>query len=393
MKKNNLSVGGLLIGFFFFIAFFPLVEQNIRFAFMIGVAAIISLFVVIKPKYLLSNTLYVLAIVFIVATYITHSSYFPPLTDYAENKRLYFYFLFITCGMIFPLYFTDETKINNFVYVLVFTTIIMSFFALQEGETSNIRRRASELNPTLHSKLLFYPVMLLIAKNNLKGSSKYLVVIALFGAIACVFTGSRGAIVAIVVTTIIYYSTYMKPAVVMKMAVTLLLAFIGFYFAIDYLPVELAQRFSLDSLLTQNREGDRLFLYVLSAEIINENFHGIGLGNMSNFYYINAPHNIFLELVMDVGYLLSLPFFLLLFFAMYRAIKATRSAFWGDRFFAILFFYMFTNTLIGGELTIANSMFYVALGYLIVGYNPRRQKIYDKYFNVNLRPKNSLQFS
>jgi hypothetical protein len=256
----------------------------------------------------------------------------------------------------------NENTATKLVEFLVFVSFCFALLAFTAGSTDNLRRSGIELNPTLHSKMLFFSTLLLIAKSKSGLHSRKLILLTVLALAACVATGSRGAIVVVLLCLILDKLVALRVGELVNLLKYSTLILLAVPALLIFAPAEISSRFSLESLSDQNKEGDRLFLFSFAIDLIAKNPFGIGMGNMSDYFWVAAPHNIFLEAVLDLGWIVALPYLILLVATFIRSIQFLRSGNFVLRFFSLWFVFMFFNSMIGGEMAFPSLMLYMSMG-------------------------------
>jgi len=365
IKWIDIFAAGML-AVFLFSAHFSLLEQNIRFAAMFG-----SLFAMVIAS--LNNAahiftgkgfMYVLIVLCAAFAIYTHNESVPTLTEYASQKRLYFYFVFLACGLIFPLGLCRQKSMEMAIWMLVGISVIFAILSFFGGDTGNIRRSAIGLNPTLLSKLVFFPALYLLIRGGSIFKHKILFISAVLGVFGCIASGSRGAILAFLLCVALYGGSTLRIKDIFKFGV-LGLMFLGLaLLALSYAPDEISSRFTLSALEGQYNEGSRLFLYDFSWNLFLNNLDGIGMGNMSAYFWIYAPHNLILEALLDLGWLHSILYIFLLVMSFIIAVRSFHSPNINYRFICGWYIFMFMNSMIGGEMSFPSIMLYIPMGLL-----------------------------
>lgn len=152
------------------------------------------------------------------------------------------------------------------------------------------------------------------------------IIISLIIFFGILLTGSRGALIAIVVAVIIGLFSYKKDIKsILKIIAFLILLIIMGYFALKILPDELiTNRFNLNILFGQNELAShshsryKIWGYALEL-IIDKPILGYGLGNffsaIATIYRVCASHNMYILLMVEggiIGFLIFLiPIFIL----------------------------------------------------------------------------------
>ncbi len=307
----------------------------------------------------------VIAFIWIFFIYL-HSRSYPPITEYARAKFPYFIFI-ITMGLIIIPFVIERYNIwlNFFAALIIFSIFmaVVSFFP--SLDSTNARYSVIELSPTMLGKIVVLPILAFLFYSGKNWKLKYfLAASSLLGIVACVNTGSRTPLVAVLITYLVYLLINPDLKRYAKSAVALMLFFSVFIFYLGVADPEVAQRFNLDafSVEEQSDEGDRLYVWILALQSISSNPAGLGFGNFSSIFWLNAPHNIWLEAIVELGFWVSLPLFVLTVIGLRSAIKLLRHQDRFGTFIASLFFFNIITSLTGNELTLSAVFFYISLG-------------------------------
>ena len=295
-----------------------------------------------------------------------HSRSYPPITDYARAKFPYFIFI-ITMGLIIIPFVIERYNIwLQFLVALIIFAIFMAVVSFFPSlDSTNARYSVIELSPTMLGKIVVLPILAFLFYNGKDWRTKYfLAACSLLGIIACVNTGSKTPLLAVLITYLIYLLINPDFKTYAKSAFALLLFFAVFVLYLGFADPEVAQRFNLDafSVEEQSGEGDRLYVWQLAVESIASKAGGLGFGNFSSIFWLNAPHNIWLEAVVELGFWVSLPLFVLTAIGLRSAVKLLRHEDKFARFIASLFFFNLITSLTGNELTLSAVFFYISLG-------------------------------
>jgi len=330
--------------------------------------------------------IYVLIVLFTGFAVYSHNQSVPALTEFAAQKRLYFYFAFVSCGLIFPLGLCRQKSMEMAIWMLVGISVIFAILSFFAGNTDNIRISAIGLNPSLLSKLVFFPALYLLIRGGSIFKHKILFFSAVLGIFGCIASGSRGAILAFLLCVALYGGSTLRIKDIFKFGV-LGLMFLGLaMLALSYAPDEISSRFTLSALDGQYNEGSRLFLYDFSWNMFLNNLDGIGMGNMSAYFWIYAPHNLILEALLDLGWLHSILYIILLVMSFIMAVRSFHSPNINYRFICGWYIFMFMNSMIGGEMSFPSIMLYIPMGLVWLFPNHVfRQK--NTHMNVALNSK------
>ena len=114
---------------------------------------------------------------------------------------------------------------------------------------------------------------------------------------------------------------------------------------------------SLESLFALTSVSARMDAYVQSYYSLSESFLGLGWGGWSKISYLNYPHNIFLEILVEPPLLLGLFLISFMWLAFYL-IK--------DQRFRILFFVMLLMAQFSGSIVDNRGIFFITMLFLLV---------------------------
>ena len=296
-----------------------------------------------------------------------HNLTHPALTAYAENKRILFPIVFLFCLVIFPLAIhAFDRNLKYTMLALISVSVLFALLAFVAPTGGNLRRSGIELNPLMHAKLLFFPFFLMLAGPVRSHHRILLFAALLLSIIACLKTGSRSPIAVAIVILLLDAILTSRIKGMMRLISYGGLLLASVVLLVDFLPREIAERFSPEEIWPQFEEGDRLFLFVFAIDMIQHNPTGIGMGNMSAHFWLAAPHNIVLEAIMDFGFMLAMPYVGLLAYVTMLAFRGLRSRHTPTRFVAIWYFFFLGQSLIGGEMTFPSILLYMPMGLLIL---------------------------
>ncbi|AMO84783.1 O-antigen ligase family protein [Solibacillus isronensis] len=191
---------------------------------------------------------------------------------------------------------------------------------------------------------------------NRKGFYKF---IAAFNLIIIIWTGSRTAIIALIVTTILMYFYKKKIKIKDLLKIPFILTFL--YFILYYL-------FQSGFFRTSQGLGSRDRLAEITFIMLKEEpFLGYGMNAVTpllNSYRTlsSSTHNTYLDYALTYGIPLTIIYLLVIFFAMYRGFKAKIE---GNILCVLIFLFIFSNSIaisLGGVGAIS-LIFTLYLGY------------------------------
>ena len=375
-RQSSIKIGyrtlvAILLLTFISVTHLPILSDSARDGLMVicilGSAVFAFLRLGVKRKGISRSMALVLLAAFLILSFSLHNFLYPALTDYASNKRLLFPIIFLSSFVIFPLALSSyDVNSKALIKYLILFSLLFALLAFVAPTGSNIRRSGIELNPAMHSKLLFFPFFLLIAQKSRSPNQILLIAAVILCIIATLKTGSRTPFAAVII--VLFLDTIVNANLknLIRFFAYCILIFTTVFFLLDYLPSGISDRFKIEEMVSQSDEGDRLFLYFFAINLISQNPFGIGMGNMSSYFWVNAPHNIILELFVDFGLFFPIPMVLLFLYTSLVALKALRRKETEFRFLAIWYLSFFLYGLTGGELTFPSLLLYIPMGLLLL---------------------------
>lgn len=359
-----------LIFLFCVVIFLPIFEDNAKWNYVIPIALAISLFAspaVLSSSKWESYSLKILGLLLVWYIFLFFHRYlFPPGTEYAFNKLPLLAFISFIGAFAIP------AAVENFrawhlaaaaltAVGAVFT--IISFFP--STELSNARYSTIGLNPALLAKLTAIPIIAALSfRNGPSPLRTLLFVLAILAVAGSINTGSRTPLVAVCIAYAAHLLVRFRFKEIIRSAGIYTVLGAVFLIYLGFGNPEVVERFSFEALSVANNsdEGDRVFLYQLAIEIIQANPMGIGLGNFSTIFWINAPHNIYLESISETGWIGIIPVILLTWIGVKSSIFLFKADDAFGTFIAIFFVYNLVTSIVGNELTLPSLMFYISIG-------------------------------
>lgn len=353
-----------------------LLPDSLRFAVM-AMVFFLSFFIFISSlSFQPRINLGVFLLGFFILAGLMHSFLFPPLTKYAEDKRIYFYFV-----LSLILFLTSHSNFYYKNYKVIFRGLflvgIVYFFISIGFKPSDDNARVNEfgLNPLILAKnVALLGVLSLFIPN--KKVSYIIFILSLVGVIS---TGSRGPFIILIFILFIkfimekeYFSSFLF--------ITILSFILAFYeLFLKFMPESFSSRLTGDALRYQiesDSGGERIHLFKLAIDILKDNpIWGVGLGNYSYYAPLNAPHNIYLEIFVEMGLFFFLMFLFFIFKALccgYFFVRKSNDYELKGLFFIYLFFVL--SMLLDGELTIQSFLLYY-LGFLFLNFYYRGKRL------------------
>lgn len=295
-----------------------------------------------------------------------HSIGYPPLTEYAQNKFQNLIFISTTTLLLIP-FIVEKYKLWNWLIVILVTfavvMAIVSFFPSQISQ--NARYSVIDLSPTMLGRIVVIPIIVFLFYVGHNTRTKViLAILSLIGLAACVNTGSRSPLLMVALAYFIFLALNARFSLILKSSLVLTVLGAIFMVYLNYANPEVASRFNLEdlSIAQHSDEGDRVYMWKLSLDLIASHWAGMGLGNFSAAFWLNAPHNIWLEAIVELGIIGSVPLFILSFIGLRDAVRLMKNQNSTGRFIGGFFMFAFLTSLIGNELTLTSIWFYMSLG-------------------------------
>ncbi|MDM1500005.1 O-antigen ligase family protein [Myroides odoratimimus] len=374
-KNISLAVFFILIGYFFINLSFLSdgVRQIIAFSFFI-LSILFSLKYVISDFVLNLRSGSVLLGVFICLYVFIFSNIILPFKEYGINKYHYFLFVIVISFCAIPLHLSRNANMKLFANGLFWISLTYCFIAIVFADASLGRRSEAGLNPSILARIAMicgvYSANLMI----FKGITKKSLFVVIFSVVAVLFTATKTPVPVFIFSLLIVYYRYVKWYNIFKyfkyMLVIIPLIFILIQW---FVPKEFVDRvfdpkgLSVES---QSVEGNRFQLYDVAIDVIYNNPLGSGFGGFAKHHsFIIAPHNIFLEFGVELGFVFML-LFMIWCFCIIKKIMCVKKLDFYKGFYFTLFFYLFLSSLFGGEITIQALLLYIVGNYILFYLKP-----------------------
>lgn len=359
----------LLIGNFNISIFFSLIYTVL----LVSIFSTIKFFK-ITPIKMVQFSFLSLAIVFNLLLWIVYDFQQYGLTKFMN-------FIFITVPLMIVFSEKMEKKDLSFFIMVLFSvsSLLLLLFILNFSSLSSDRGGVLGGGPIVLSRWLCMGALISFFFAPLK---KYrLILFPLFILIA-LFTGSRGPLLALFFTLSIYFLLNFRKLFYKTMAILSLLIVIGVMTGL----VEYFQQFSTVARVFMNFTIDsststsgRFSLINLAFRDIIDNPLGIGIGNWlsnsldTNYLLIkgfNYPHNIFLEIFLEMGVIVGVLFLIYTILVLSRAMRLLRFSRQNSivkLFFYVLIFLLF-NAQVSGDLSDSRLLFIIMA--VLTSYTP-----------------------
>lgn len=296
------------------------------------------------------------------------SFFFFQKNEYSYYK-FFMLFVKIPALTLIPFFLRQNYKIffwgyiSSLMLVILLLTVKSGSFLSSETPTVNSRLDVGSLNPIWISRLVFEAV--LIAGMILKLGKGKLLFLILASFPVVYMSGSKGPIVACLITWFLYSLKFGGGRIKMIMLTGIVL--IGGYMALtgsaglneDSYFVQRFLRVVPDASSDEMKEESRMIVWPLTIEKIKEGgmsalLFGNGIGNFPQFYYGYPtndrvyPHNFFLEMIVEEGVLLTV-FVCFFFFYFYRKSRND---------FKYIFIYFLLNAMFSGDIILNEQVFF-----------------------------------
>lgn len=373
LSRSNIN--DTLMVLFLLISSFIIFPNEIRFALMIGIAVLSVVFFILNLCEMKRIKKYFLFLILYLIFLGCHTIIIEPLTNYAENKIIYFYFTVFVA--MFLSYFSGvHLGKYNILYYGLFL-VGFSYFLISVGfkpSEENVRVSELGLNPLILARNIGIMGIIALFFVNKKISLLFFC-LSLFGVM---ITGSRGPFFIMIIIFVIKMFWDREYLSIFLFTLFLFFIFVFFDIFLSFFPSHFVDRLTLDALKYQmetDASGDRLNLFKLAISLWKDNiWFGVGLGNYSFYAPLNAPHNIYLEILVEFGLFNAIIFYIFVFFSVLCGFKCMRLDANNHKLKAIFFVYIFfiLSMCIDGELTIQSFLvYYLGLVFFSIAFQKR----------------------
>lgn len=289
---------------------------------------------------------------------------FTSFTDYDDNP-LYLLFFYSLPGYIFVRKLTDYKFFYKILVVSSYIIVVMSIVVFfSDGEVHGKQYMTFSYNMLLQLFVLLY-----YRPKRFKVLHLSLIVI---GIGVFVLGGSRGALVSFVVAVFLFYIQKMQlnRKIIVRMIIVALLVtlYVVFHKQVMILIVDIMDALSIKSrnfeYLVQNiffDDSHRMRMYKRSLEQIN--FFGYGLKGDRVFLEGSYVHNLFIELLIDFGWIMGISVIALLLFLLSVGIKNKNQQ---EHFFVIMLIANgFFGLLVSGSYLNQTPAFFMLFGFCV----------------------------
>ncbi|MGG6231752.1 O-antigen ligase family protein [Tenacibaculum sp. SDUM215027] len=301
---------------------------------------------------------------------ILFSSFVEPYGEYGGNKYPYFLFVIFISFITTPSLLKYENSVELFNKLLFYISLVLCVFSILYANPSLGRRGEFGLNPAILARLCMIAGIYITAVMFCKGITVFRVLILLLSLIAVFFTATKTPVPVFLFS---FYCLVVKK-INLKTGFKMFWGGVGFVLLsyivlVNFIPSEFSERI-LDpkSLSTERQsvEGNRFQLYQLSWDILEKSVGGHGFGAFAKFHaFIVAPHNVILEISIELGILITICFLIWIYVILKRIRKMNIESV-NVLFICNLFVYSLISSMFGGELTLQNLLLYLTGSFIIL---------------------------
>lgn len=286
--------------------------------------------------------------------------------EYLKSGKLLLILFFSSYSAAF--FCSKMYSIKQLAFILSMLSMIISLLALSKGGVgSDVRLMQGDGNPIWIARCSGISALYFFIKMK-KGNKTVLELLLFMLSLLVIFlSGSRGPLASMILAIIIWLMLFDVRSVSKLMSAIFLLSItiVCSYFLLPDLMVE--RVFGFISGNFSSSDEYRLYLYKLAWSIFTGNPMGIGLGGFSEYALLPYPHNLVLEILSELGFLVMALFSLILFFVFFKSAKIIKRYYQNNievNFFYCLLIFSFTNAMFSGDLT-SPKEFYFTLFFFI----------------------------
>ncbi len=331
--------------------------------------------------------------------------------EYGQTKL--FEFIFITSVIVIVILFTEDIELlKNIILCMFGLSLLMLlvgyYVSFEKNFSFNDNSRLALLGggPIVYARWIVLGVLYFIYMLNVKLIYKSIYFI--LGTILILFSGSKGPLIALILSI---FCTYILSNLTSKVffKALIIFAFSGLiiFFSLlylnskGYLPERMQQVTNSEKFSASTSVISRVERYPASIEIFKDNPLGVGIGNWAYFHNkysqvkINLedyPHNVFLETLNESG-IVVFTIFLVILFTMFRNVYLFFKRYNKEHtlidkkesisdskklinFFFSYFIFIFINSNISGDLS-DNRFLFFAIASLFVLTSFKTNKFVD----------------
>ena len=297
-----------------------------------------------------------------------------PLGEYGRTKLLAVGIAFFL--IVAPSAFRNVDQNIRLIFLILFIislVTVLCFFLFSELSSTG-RVVLPGLNPIGTARACGLAVVLLITGAMLgRFTSKWQMVILFIllgpSVLATFSTSSRGPVLAAAISVVLII-VFWNPVSQSRQRLRWSFLFIGILAVVAFLLMD-ENSSRLQSTDSSGRDG----LFLVAWDAIKENPAGIGWGNYGTLFSvgwdkdaINYPHNIFLEIAVEGGWLACLCFLIIFLIAFGNVFRGSR----GGNQAAALVFSLLVFTIVNASLSsdiVGNRLLWLAIGLALLDYS------------------------
>lgn len=257
----------------------------------------------------------------------------------------------------------DGIVVYGFIFVLV-VFFVTGIIQQDIGERSEFRDqfRISPIAAARTTGIIIIAALIkLFREGNFK--TKQFSLVVMIASLALLFTtASRAALIFLVITIAIYlvFSSFKLYEKALIIASTVTITFI-LYSIIIQLQLPVVERLQDLQDYEQTLRYVRLEIAIQMVSNYEVGFFGLGPFGFGHETGLNHPHNYIAEMAVDYGFLGLLSFTILFLYGSVYSYQLMTKSNGEETVFALLFIYLFLNTLTSGDILVARHMHFSAI--------------------------------
>jgi hypothetical protein len=285
---------------------------------------------------------------------------FSPANSYGADKALRFCTLTALVTVASLAIIDSPKRLQRFLVALAILGFVVSVDALRNQDTEWGRLTSSGSNPIPLGRIgaiafAFAWIRFHFAKNRLERLG--MIVVFGFAALCTLASGTRGPVLSTVASLLmlsaVTYSAHRRmPIAIGPLALCAVLGTI--LFALTAGPTLPLQRFEL--LVSENKGASILirgYMFATAWKLTLANPLGIGIGGFDRYapLELHYPHNLFLEIGCELGWLPLLSLLLFLALGILTTVRILRREYtWHTLFLGLVFLSALMNAMVSGDL-------------------------------------------
>ncbi len=271
---------------------------------------------------------------------------FNETDNYSFNKIMYLFL--VLAPIVFYKYVNGLDK--NFYYALFFACSVFFIFGISQFNIDSERMAILGGGPIVFSRWIC--VFLILCFNFIKNNIlKW--ILAIFSLLLIIKAGSKGPFIFLIVSVLYKYISDFSFKTFLIGILILCLSIVSFEIIIEILGPRLSSIFSVDLLDATSSIG-RIERWRMAIRVFLENPFGVGFGNYvpatqiiesNDFYMSEYPHNLFLELISELG-IFGLGIVYILLLKIYNMLNNPNLKLFEKQ----LLIFLFLNSMVSGDL-------------------------------------------